>query len=59
MKKQPNRALGLVLLDDDDDAGGMSGSVPMKGEATNVPISRRLSLLPLLGSATVVTSASE
>jgi hypothetical protein len=37
----------------------MSGSVPMNGEATNVPISRRLSLLPLWGSATVVTSASE
>lgn len=61
MKKQPRRALGLVDVVDVDvdvDAGGASGSMPTKGEATRVPIRRRLSLLALLGSATVVTSAS-
>lgn len=49
MKKHPN--LALSLLDD-----GISGSMPMNGDATRVPIKRRQSALTLLGSGTLVTS---
>lgn len=51
MKKHPS--LAFDSLD-----GGASGSIPTNGDATSVPISRRLFLWALFGSVVLVTSSS-